>query len=111
MQAVVQAQLDAFEAGDAARAYSFASAAIQQQFDSAERFLAMVRQAYPMLIAPRWLAWRLPEMAPAGAVLAVQLRDRDGRAWLATYRLQAQSDGSWRIAGCIVVPDDRRLST
>lgn len=111
MQAVVQAQLDAFKAGDAARAYGFASPAIQQQFGSAERFMAMVLQAYPMLIAPRSLAWRLPEPAPGGAVLPLQLRDAQGRAWLATYQLQRQPDGSWRIAGCIVAPDDQRLST
>lgn len=110
MQAVVQAQLEAFKAGDAQRAYSLASPAIQQQFGDAQGFFSMVRSAYPMLIAPSSLAWRLPEPAPGGAVQPVQLRDRQGRAWLATYQLQAQADGSWRISGCIVVPDEQHLS-
>jgi hypothetical protein len=111
MRALVQAQLDAFKAGDAARAYGYASPTIQQQFGSAERFMAMVLQAYPMLIAPRSLAWRLPEPTQGGAVLPLELRDATGRAWLATYELQRQADGSWRIAGCIVTPADPRLST
>lgn len=109
MQAVVQAQLEAFQSGDAARAYGFATAAIQQQFGSAEGFMAMVRSAYPMLIAPRSLAFRVPEPAPGGGVQPVQLRDARGRAWLATYQLQRQADGSWRIGGCIVVPDEPAL--
>jgi twitching motility protein PilI len=42
---------------------------------------------------------------------SVQLRDASGRAWLATYQLEAQADGGWRISGCIVTADEQRLST
>jgi hypothetical protein len=111
LQAVVQGQLKALAAGDAAAAYAFASAGIQQQFGDAARFMAMVRSAYPMIIAPRTLAFRVPERQAAGVVQPVQLRDASGRAWLATYQLEAQADGGWRISGCIVTADEQRLST
>jgi hypothetical protein len=41
----------------------------------------------------------------------VQLRGRDGRAWLATYELQRQPDGRWRINGCAVQADTGKSST
>jgi hypothetical protein len=110
VQAVVQGQLLALAAGDAAKAYGYASAGIQRQFGDAAGFMAMVRTAYPMIIAPRSLAFRLPERTPAAVLQAVQLRDAEGRAWLATYQLEAQAGGGWRISGCIVTPDDQRLS-
>lgn len=110
VRAAVQGQLQALAAGDAAKAYGYASAGIQRQFGDAAGFMAMVQTAYPMIIAPRSLAFRLPERTTAAVLQAVQLRDAEGRAWLATYQLEAQTGGGWRISGCIVTPDDQRLS-
>jgi hypothetical protein len=28
------------------------------------------------------------------------MTDQEGRAWIALYPMQRQSDGSWRIDGC-----------
>ncbi len=111
LQATVQGQLSALADGDAARAYAYASAAIQQQFGDASRFMAMVLTAYPMIVKPSSVAFRLPERSADSVVQPVQLRDSAGRAWLATYRLEAQADGGWRIGGCVVTADDQRLST
>jgi len=41
----------------------------------------------------------------------VQLRDRAGRAWSATYLLAQQNDRSWRIEDCTVAPDSGKFST
>jgi hypothetical protein len=49
---VVQAQLDAFAADDAERAFSYASASIRAQFGDAASFMAMVRSGYPMVVLP-----------------------------------------------------------
>jgi hypothetical protein len=114
LRGTVQAQLTAFASGDYMRAYALATVAIQQQFGDAERFLAMVRSAYPMLINPGSVAFRLPERVEAdasSAIQAVQLRDRNGKYWLATYQLDKQNEGVWRIAGCVVVADSSRLRT
>lgn len=111
LRSTVQAQLTALAAGDAARAYGYASDAIQRQFGDADRFMAMVLTAYPMLVRPASVAFLLPERAAGNVVQSVQLRDRAGKAWLAAYGMEAQSDSGWRIAGCVVVADSQRLST
>ncbi len=111
LQTTVQGQLAALAAGDATRAYAYASPAIQQQFGDAVQFMAMVQAAYPMIIRPSGLSFRLPERAAGAVVQPVQLRDAAGRAWLASYQLERQPAGGWRISGCIVTADDARLRT
>jgi len=41
----------------------------------------------------------------------VQLRDREGRLWMATYMLERQADAGWRISGCVVVADSGKSMT
>jgi hypothetical protein len=105
IRAVIEAQLDAMAADDEARAFSFASPSIRMQFDDASSFMTMVRQGYPMLIGPIETLFSQPRTVEEDAMQVVRLRDRDGRPWLATYDLQRQPDGTWRINGCLVEPD------
>ena len=110
---LVQAQLQAMAKGDAARAFSYASPDIRAQFGTAENFMAMVRQGYPMVVAPARTVFFVPEPddPPPGVLQVVQLTDRAGQRWLATYQLQRQPDGAWRINGCVVVADTRSSIT
>lgn len=108
---VIEAQLKALAADDAVRAFSYASPAIRSQFGDAASFLSMVKSGYPMVLRPAATAFFQPEAADGAVMQAVQLRDRDGRAWLATYELQRQPDGRWRINGCAVLPDSGKSST
>jgi hypothetical protein len=105
VRAVIQAQLDAFAADDAERAYAFASPAIRSQFTDAATFMAMVRSGYPMVIQPTSVSFFQPEWADGAVLQKVQLRDRAGRPWLATYQLEQQAGAGWRINGCVVAPD------
>lgn len=111
LRAAVQAQLAALGAGDATVAYGFASTAIQRQFEDANRFMAMVLSAYPMLVKPTSVSYLLPERRASTVVQPVQVRDAAGKAWLAAYQMEAQAGGGWRIAGCVVVADSRRMTT
>ncbi len=114
VRAVVEAQLRALAAGDATRAFSFASPAIRSQFGDAATFITMVRQGYPVLIRPAATAFFQPEVvdgAGVQVVQVVQLRDATGHIWLATYQLQRQGDQRWRINGCAVAPDAGKSST
>lgn len=108
---VVEAQLQALAADDAVRAFSYASPMIRSQFGDAASFMAMVKSGYPMVLRPAATAFFQPEVADGAVMQAVQLRGRDGRAWLATYELQRQPDGRWRINGCSVQPDTGKSST
>ena len=110
VRAVVEAQLQAFAAGDAERAFSYASPAIRSQFGDATSFMAMVRAGYPMVVQPTRLAF-FQAQGGAGQVLqTVQMQDRAGRLWRASYLLERGPAG-WRISGCTVVPDDGKSNT
>jgi hypothetical protein len=108
---VVQAQLDAFAADDANRAFSFADPGIRSKFADARQFLAMVRTQYPMVHRAASVSFLKPEADGAMVIQRVRLEDAAGAAWLATYLLQKQKDAQWRISACLVVPDAKRLTT
>lgn len=111
---VVEAQLAAFAAGDAVRAFGHASASIQAQFGDADNFMRMVQSGYPMVIRPAAVSFFQAQAEPGdmGSVAqTVLLRDRQGRLWQASYSLERQSDGGWRIGGCVVVADRGHTST
>lgn len=102
---VVQAQLAAFANSDAEAAFSLASPAIRAQFGDARTFMVMVRQGYPMVVRPEAVFYfpaHHDDEGPQTVRQPVGLRDRDGRHWQATYFLQRQSNGDWRISGCVV---------
>ena len=52
VRGVVEAQLAAFAADDAKRAFSYAAPAIRAMFGTPERFVAMVRAGYPVVYRP-----------------------------------------------------------
>lgn len=110
---VVEAQLDALAAGDSVRAFSYASASIQAQFGNANNFMVMVRSGYPMVVRPAAVSFfqAQVEMGPPPTVTqSVQLRDREGRLWKATYLLERQAGAGWRIGGCVVAADNEKSS-
>ena len=103
-KAIVSAQLDAFASDDAKLAFSYAAPAIRSMFGTPERFLAMVRGGYPVVYRPAAVTFLLPLRAEGQLFQGVHLTDAAGALWLATYRLERQPDGSWRIAACDVQP-------
>jgi hypothetical protein len=102
VQRLVRAQLDAFAADDAPRAFSYAAASIQQMFGTPEVFLQMVRTSYPVVYRPASVTFLTPKPDGPGIVQPVHMTDAAGASWLALYRLVQLEDKSWRIAGCIL---------
>ena len=105
IRTVVQGQLDAFAADDAAAAFAFASPAIREQFGTAARFMNAVKAGYPVVYRPAHVVFLKPESWADGVVQGVRMTDADGVEWLATYRVSRQPDRRWRIDGCVVAPD------
>ena len=103
VQLVVRAQLDAFAADDAQRAFSYAAPSIREMFGTPDQFMLMVRTSYPVVYRPGSVTFLKPK--PEGALVAQPVHMTDGRggSWLAIYGLQRQRDKSWRIAGCVLV--------
>ena len=111
---VVEAQLEAFAAGNAERSFSHASPDIRAQFGDAGNFLGMVQRHYPMLIRPAAVSFFQPQVSsdsPATVTQVLQVRDRDGRLWKATYLLQRQRGAGWLIGGCVVASASEGYST
>ena len=102
---VITRQLDAFQRDDARRAFSFAAPNIQSLFVTPERFLDMVRQAYPAVHRPRSVDFtRLTDSD--GVVQEVELVGPDGTAQTALYTMERGPDG-WRITGCTLIRSAR----
>jgi hypothetical protein len=98
---LIEAQLAAFASDDANRAFSFAAPAIQAMFVDPDRFLAMVRQSYPVVYRPAAVSFLQPEWIEGKLIQRVQMADSAGAPWLVVYELERQADHSWRIAGCV----------
>ena len=105
-QSVVQAQLDAFAADDARRAFLLASPSARRYLGSPERFINLVRQRYAVVYRPASVTFLKPQWLDGKVVLGVQMTDMHGMAWRATYTLERQSDGQLLISGCELTEDD-----
>ena len=102
---VITRQLEAFQRDDAPRAFSFAAPNIQSQFGTPERFMDMVRQAYPAVHRPRSVDFtRLTNQD--GVVQEVELVGPDGTAQTAMYSMERGPNG-WRITGCTLTRSAR----
>jgi len=101
---VIEGQIAAFQADDARAAFSFAAPSIQDQFGDASRFIAMVKRGYRPVYRPRNVEFsELLDISgkPAQRVVVV---GPDNDVFSAYYMMEQQSDGSWRISGCIIRP-------
>jgi hypothetical protein len=109
IRSVIQAQLDAFARDDAQRAFSYAAPGIRKMFGSPERFLAMVREGYPVVYRPASVGFLAPEANGATVIQAVEMADGEGTLWVAVYQLERQRGGAWRITSCELMPSDGKV--
>lgn len=110
MRAAVEGQLAAFAADDAKRAFSYAAPSIREMFGTPDRFMEMVRSGYPAVYRPASVIYLVPLRSQGQAFQGVQITDSEGGLWLATYRLEREADGSWRISGCDVQPSSGKMT-
>src|SRR5262249_9136313 len=99
--AVIAAQLDALQRGDAPAAYAYASPLLQAEYPPPTSFLEMVRAAYaPVIRAHRAYFQDLVSYRgyPTEVVLLI---DSEGGETAALY-LMRRVEGAWKVAGCIL---------
>ena len=109
-RAVVQAQLDAFAADDARKAFLLASPSARKHLGSPDNFINLVRKSYAVVYRPASVAFLKPQLMDGVLVLGVQMTDAQGAAWLATYQLERQPNGSFLIGGCELVANEGRYT-
>ncbi len=107
VQSVIRQQMDAFQHGDGTRAFSFAAPGIQQQFGTADHFIAVVRHAYQPVYAPRSVDFTAATATDGAVMQSVELIGPDGLAYTAVYTMEHEPDGSWRIAACVLLESRR----
>ncbi|MCB1350821.1 MAG: DUF4864 domain-containing protein [Maritimibacter sp.] len=98
IRATITGQIDAFRAGDMARASDFASDGIRRIFGSSETFGGMVERGYAMVIAPVELRYGDLRDEAGGQVQRVLIRDAAG-VWHALDYLMVEEAEGWRIGG------------
>lgn len=109
-RAVVQAQLDAFAADDARRAFLLATPSARKHLGSPDNFINLVRRSYAVVYRPATVAFLKPQWIEGEVVLGVQMTDTRGGAWLATYTLERQPDGLLLIGGCELIENEGRYT-
>lgn len=100
---VIADQIAAFQNDDAERAFGHAAPGIRQRFGSAAVFMQMVRRVYRPLYRPRAYAFEPLNDDGDAPIQPVRILDALGRVSLALYEMERQADGTWKIAGCILV--------
>jgi hypothetical protein len=103
IQAIISQQIAAFEHDDSAAAYSYAAPALKQVFPTPEAFMAIVRAGYTPIYRPRSYRFDGFRNADGKFIQGVEIQGQDGHYWEAFYTLVRQDDGTWKIAGCLLV--------
>ena len=100
----IRAQLDAFQADDGARAFSYATPKLRDLFRTPDNFMAMVRGGYQPVYRPQSVEFLEARIVEGKIGQAVRFVGPDGRAVIAIYTMEQQPDGSWRIAAVQLIP-------
>lgn len=99
---IIVQQIAALQDDDADKAFETATPAVQAAIGSSNRFLAMVRGAYPMVYRPTSVSFHKPEEEDGSVLQLVEIKDTSDKSWLALFALEQQPDQTWRISGCVV---------
>ncbi len=99
---VIESQLAAFRVDDFARAYTFAAAPIQRQFQAAD-FETMVRRGYPSIADSESASFGIALDNGREAVVLVSVRGSDHRTARYNYLL-VREKGVWKITGVVEAP-------
>ena len=101
-KAIIASQLDAFAHDDAKAAFDFAAPPIQERFSTPEAFLEMVKTVYPPVYRHRSVQFGDKTREGDKIEQSVVFVDADNIVWGGVYTLRRQSDGGWKIEGCVI---------
>ncbi|MEQ8355779.1 MAG: DUF4864 domain-containing protein [Kiloniellaceae bacterium] len=100
----IRSQLDAFQADDGSRAFSYATPQLRHLFGTPANFMAMVRGGYQAVYRPQSVEFLDARIVDGKIGQAVRFVGPDGSAVIAIYTMEQQADGSWRIAAVQLIP-------
>ncbi|MES2536040.1 MAG: DUF4864 domain-containing protein [Pseudomonadota bacterium] len=103
IHALVQEQLEAFANDDAEKAFDLTTDSAREQLGSADDFLLMIKTEYPAIYRHRRALFSVAESVAGNTFQIVRLTDGENNVWLAIYQVERESNGRWKIDGCILV--------
>lgn len=107
---VIGAQMQAFLRDDGVEAFSYAAPSIRSIFRTPERFMTMVQRGYMPVYRPMDVQFLELVESDGRLLQRVQVVGPDGRPVMAIYTMEQQADGTWRIAGVVLVRLDGRAT-
>jgi Domain of unknown function (DUF4864) len=103
-KSIITHQLEAFAKDDGASAYSDAAPNVKAYFPTVESFMSMVQNGYQPVYRNKSYSFLGGGIDAGGRIYEkVQLQGADGITYQATYFMQQQDDGSWKISGCVIL--------
>lgn len=106
--ATIRTQLDAFRRDDAEGAFRQAAPSIREMFGTPDRFMAMVRGAYPPVYRGKGVVFGELTIVQGTPIQQVRMDGPGGKRVLALYSMEQGPDGAWRITGCVLVDADEK---
>lgn len=106
IQGVITQQLQAFQADDFEKAFTYASPMIQSIFRNPERFGQMVRNGYPMVWRPADVQFGKTVFRAGRILQIVYLTDQAGRTFEAQYEMIETEGKGWEINGVAITEAD-----
>ncbi|BAZ42954.1 hypothetical protein NIES4101_89240 [Calothrix sp. NIES-4101] len=101
---IIEQQLQAFQEDNADAAFVCASPQIQEKFPTAEIFILMVKRAYAPIYRPRSVLFEDITTIQGNITQLVLLLGQDGIPVRALYLMEKETNSSWKINGCFLVP-------
>jgi ketosteroid isomerase-like protein len=103
-KSVIGGQLEAFQADDGTKAYSYAAPVVTKIFPNVATFMAMVKRGYdPVFRNSTHIFGALETDGLGRPAQHVLITAADGKRYEAVYFMEKQADGSWKIAGVQLV--------
>jgi Domain of unknown function (DUF4864) len=106
-QETIRGQIEAFKAGDDAKAFSYAAPNIHMFFPDVQGFMAMVKKGYQPVWNPKNYDFgRTKEPQDGQIIQELLVTGPDGKPWTAIYTMTRDTSGAWLINGVQIVPGD-----
>ena len=105
IRTVIEAQIDAFKRDDGPAAFGFAAPRLKTIFRDPDTFMRMVRDDYAAVYRPKVVSFRDLANIEGNLVQPVLVVGPSNVPMTALYIMERQDDGTWRIGGCVLVPE------
>lgn len=99
----IQSQIEALQADDFARAFTYASPTIKEMFGTPENFGAMVKNGYPMVYRPAEVQMMELREVAGNLWQRVRITDQAGAGWYLDYMMIETAEG-WQVNAVQILP-------